>query len=131
MADDPPPPRRPGRGLRGRPARCPQRRRQRRRRPRRRRAADSRACPAGAGRRPDESERRADLPPDQRAIEHRVRSEEGTRLCAEREKAERERERGSRKAERERSRHRQLDLGHERPPPTQGRGGPSRGGFGR
>ncbi|GAA2418708.1 hypothetical protein GCM10010404_91640 [Nonomuraea africana] len=77
----------------------------------------------------DESERRADLPPDQRDIEHRVRRKEGTRLRAEREKAERERR--SREAERERSRHRQLDLGHERPPPTQGRGGPTRGGFGR
>ncbi|MEV4162137.1 MobF family relaxase [Nonomuraea dietziae] len=78
----------------------------------------------------DESERRADLPPDQRDIEHRVRSEEGARLRAEREKAERERR--SREAEREQSRHRQLNLGHERPPPTIGRGGPSRGGgFGR
>ncbi|MEV4066191.1 hypothetical protein [Nonomuraea dietziae] len=79
----------------------------------------------------DESERRADLPPGQRDIEHRVRSEEGARLRAEREKTERERERRSRGAERERSRHRRLDLGHERPPPTQGRCGPSRGGFGR
>ncbi|MEU4700647.1 hypothetical protein [Nonomuraea dietziae] len=39
----------------------------------------------------DESERRADLPPDQRDLKHRVRREEGARLRAEREKTERER----------------------------------------